>query len=140
MAVLKCACAYCMVKPVCTGGAGAGAESSEPVSIVVSSSSSETLGELAGKPASMCLARRLCQVAARAATTCFISGDRLSHSAFSLAVMADAVQGRRMWRGWCCGMVLAGCGRLYIANSGEARRPVALMRAARVGFSVGGPV
>ena len=81
----------------------------------------------------------LCQVAARAATMCFISGNKLSHSAFPLAVMADAVQGRRMWRGWCCGVELVGCDHIYIADSGKARRPGASMHGAGVGFSAGEP-
>ena len=43
-------------EPACTGSAGAGAELSEPISIVVSSSSLEISDELAGKPASILLA------------------------------------------------------------------------------------
>jgi hypothetical protein len=82
------------------------------VSTVGSSSSSETSGELAGKLASIRLARWLYQAAARAATLCFISVERLSHRASPLAVMADAVQRRRMGSGLCCGMELDGCGRL----------------------------
>ena len=60
MAALNCVCACFMVKSACTEGARAGVESLEPASIMVSSSSSETSGELAGKPASIRLARRLC--------------------------------------------------------------------------------
>ena len=55
--------------------------------------SSETSAELAGMPYSFRLARRDCQVAPGVATSCLISGDRLSHSAFPLGVMVDAVQG-----------------------------------------------
>ena len=78
---------------------GSQAESSEPVSIMVSSSSSKTSGELSGKPASIYLAQQLCQAAARPATTCFISNDRLSRSAFPLMVMVDVEERRRMWSG-----------------------------------------
>ena len=105
----------------------------EPVSIVVSSSSSQTSGELADKSSSICLARQLCQVAARAATTCFIAVERLSHRASRPAVVVDALQGRRIGRGLCCGVELAGCGRLYIVNSGVARRAGASMRDATAG-------
>jgi hypothetical protein len=35
------------------------------------------------------MARRLSQAAAKPATACFISGDKLSHIAFALAVMAE---------------------------------------------------
>jgi hypothetical protein len=47
------------------------------------------LGRAAGKPALIRQARRLSQATARAATACFMSGDKLSHNAFTLAVMAD---------------------------------------------------
>ena len=60
MAVLNCACTCSMVKRACTGGAGAWVESSEPVSIMVSSPSSETSGELANKLALIRLALWLC--------------------------------------------------------------------------------
>ena len=42
---------------------------------------------------------RLCRYCvARAATSSFIPKDKLSHRAFTLAVMADVVPGRRMMR------------------------------------------
>ena len=87
---------------------GLGVVSSEPVSIVGSSSSSETSDEQAGIPASIRLARRLYQAAARAPTSCFISVERFSRRALPPAVMTDVVQGRTMWS-VCCGVELVEC-------------------------------
>ena len=50
-------------------------------------------------PASTRLAQRLCQAAARRATSCFCWVERLSYKAFPLAVMVDVVHGRKMWSG-----------------------------------------
>lgn len=57
------------------------------------------LGWLADKPASIRLAWRLRQAVARPATACFISDDRLSHSAVPTAVMEDVEGRRRMCSG-----------------------------------------
>ena len=83
-----------MVMLACTGTSSDVVSSLDPVSIVGLSSKSS--GELAGKPASIHLARRLCQVVARVVISCFISIDRLYHRAFLLTAMVDVVQGSRM--------------------------------------------
>ena len=56
-------------------------------------SSPETSGELAGRLASIRLARQPYQSTARADNSCFFSIERLSHNMLELAVMAKVVNG-----------------------------------------------